>query len=522
MKVGSKAQGREGDLHNNPTCFGLALALAASNTACGSSTDVMKPQNSSGGTAGSGYVFDSSGGVSQLPVGGASSQNLGLAGTYSGSVTSPTLPSESCDNSGTGGNANSAADASTLPAIEQARSELAWNTSPQISMPDFQSVVGAVNQFGLDVFHSVVASEVGNVVMSPTSTVYALGMAYLGANANTQTQMALVLHDSFSPGVYHEGLNLLALALSTRNVAPHQSDYGCMFSVLSLNNDIWVQRGFPLVPAYLDALSVNYGAGVQLLDFAADPNGSQAVINQWVANRTGQRILDLLPSGSVTNRTRIVLSDTLYFKGWWAQPFPIANTFNQSFFRLDGTTVTVPMMHEARTAAFGGDASYGMVDLPYDGNELSMALVLPAAGQFNTIRDGLTQEWLAQALSQTAAQQGELTIPKFAFTWGANNLATSLQALGMTDAFNKDTADFSNMETPQPLYIDGVYHKAFIGVDESSTVATAATAITIPQPMICCFGGPPVLVFDRPFLFFIHDATGAILFAGQVLDPTAT
>jgi serpin B len=196
-------------------------------------------------------------------------------------------------------------------------------------------------------------------------------------------------------------------------------------------------------------------------------------------------------------------------------------TSDGTFTTLAGGDVTVPMLHGTHNSVprFQG-TNYEMADLIYDGAKVVMTILVPAAGQFEAVRGALTHAWLEQARATPAAAAGmvSVTVPKFRFTWGTKTFKDSLQSLGMTDAFIYGTADFSGMEPTRQLFLGNVYHKTFVGVDENGTEAAAATAATM-------IGGGttpiPAFAVDRPFFFFIRDATGALLFAGQVVDPTA-
>lgn len=61
-----------------------------------------------------------------------------------------------------------------------------------------------------------------------------------------------------------------------------------------------------------------------------------------------------------------------------------------------------------------------------------------------------------------------------------------------------------------------VVHKAVIEVDETGTIAAAATSSgIIPYSL------PKTFIVNRPFFFFIyHEDTNCILFMGRVIDPT--
>jgi serpin B len=98
------------------------------------------------------------------------------------------------------------------------------------------------------------------------------------------------------------------------------------------------------------------------------------------------------------------------------------------------------------------------------------------------------------------------------------SLAKTLAAMGMPDAFSD--ADFSGMDGTRELFIKDVVHKAFVAVDEAGTEAAAATAVVVLEKGMA---EPPVEVaVDHPFIFLIRDIeTGAILFVGRVVDPSA-
>jgi serpin B len=401
-----------------------------------------------------------------------------------------------------------------------ARSAQSHDANPNIADTDYQAVVAANNQFGFDLLLKIVPGETGNLVYSATSAVHALSMTYLGAQGATKTQMAAVLHDSFAAGVYPTAINRLTIDLASRNLAPHSTTYGDLSVTLKLVDDIWSQNGFTLAPTFLDDLAKYYDAGVHLVDFIQNSEGARTTINQWVADHTANRIQNLLPSGSVDASTRLVLSNALYFKGSWAEPFDANSTSNAAFNRLDASTVDVPMMHDSRSVSYGEGTDYQIVDVPFDGGQLSMTLLLPAAGHFTDIRDQLSQQWWSQATAAMANTSVTLTVPKFSFTWGTESLADALKGLGMTDAFDEAAADFSGIEPSRQLYVGDVLQKAFIAVDESGAEAAAATAVTMrlsAAPL-----NEKTFAADRPFLCFIRDTSGEILFAAQVLDPSAS
>jgi serpin B len=217
-----------------------------------------------------------------------------------------------------------------------------------------------------------------------------------------------------------------------------------------------------------------------------------------------------------------VLTNALYFYATWNQPFDPELTTDGAFTTLAGGSVTVPTMRDTGYLPYAEGANYQLVDLGYDGGALALTIVLPAAGSFGNLRAELNGDWFAQARSSISTEaEVALSLPKFDFTWGSASLRPALIARGMTDAFQYPVADFTGIEPTRELYISDVLHEAFIAIDEDGTEAAAATAVviaagSIPDP------SPIDFTVDRPFFFFITDtSSNLILFAGQVVDPTA-
>lgn len=269
----------------------------------------------------------------------------------------------------------------------------------------------------------------------------------------------------------------------------------------------------------MQALAADYGAGMQVVDFVADAEAAQRAINAWVAEQTRDRIPELIPTGVLDQLTRLVLTNAIYFKAPWQSRFFEEQTAEAPFHRLDGSQVSAPFMAQRTRFRYASGAGYQAVELPYEGRELAMAVIVPDAGSFGEFERGLTAERLAEVLEKLEPAEVQLRFPRFEFRTQAS-LSQVLSALGMPIAFTEE-ADFSGMsEQGRDLLISEVLHEAFIAVDEEGTEAAAATAVDVAVEALP--PEPVELTVDRPFLFLIRDAeTGVVLFLGRVVDPTA-
>jgi len=387
--------------------------------------------------------------------------------------------------------------------------------SPQVAEADLQDLAAGNSAFAFDLYQALRAED-GNLFFSPYSISVALAMTYAGARDETERQMADTLHFSLPQERLHPASNGLDLELAKRGEGAEGRD-GEGFR-LNIANALWGQVGYPFLPEFLDVLDRNYGAGMRIVDFAADAEAARLTINDWVSEQTEDRIENLIPQGVLDAATRLVLTNAIYFNAAWAHPFEQASTTDGPFYLLDGDQVTAPLMRQTESFGYAQGEGYQLVELPYSGNELSMVILLPDEGEFEAFEEALEAAGVEAMLGGVGFQQVDLTMPRFEFD-AEFSLGKTLEGMGMPLAFTDD-ADFSGMTGQRDLFISAVIHKAFVAVDEEGTEAAAATAVAMAE--LAAMPSEPVEVrVDRPFVFFIRDIqTGSILFAGRVLDPT--
>lgn len=380
--------------------------------------------------------------------------------------------------------------------VAEARSDLQRDESPDVSADDLAQLATDNRNFAADLY-STVREEEGNLIFSPYSISVAFAMTYAGARGMTEEEMAGVLRWALDQDELHPAFNGLDIELSSRGA---EASPDPMFSGLDgdrlqlrIANSIWGQEDFEFVEQFLDTLAVNYGAGLRLVDFAGEPEPSRKAINDWVSDETEERIKDLIPAGAINELTRLVLANAIYFNASWLTKFDENLTADGPFRLLDGSAVTVPMMHSN-----GLRTNYAEVD---------------------GFAESLTGERIDSILSQFSQFDVKLTMPKFEFE-SEVGLKEALKSLGMELAFDPGQADFTGIAPPPSnLYISDAFHKAFISVDEEGTEAAASTAVIIGDTSAYPTADA---VADRPFMFLIRDVpTNTILFMGRVVYPSS-
>jgi serpin B len=380
-------------------------------------------------------------------------------------------------------------------------------SSSSVSAEDVEALVRGNNAFAFDLY-SVVSSREGNLFVSPYSISSALAMTYAGARGNTAAQMADVLHYDLAPDRLHQSFSELNKAFNAGGAGYR----------LSVANALWSQVGLRFLPEYISVAEKHYDAGLREVDFVFHTEEARSIINRWVEARTENKIVDLIGPGVLDPLTRLVLTNAIYFKGQWEQPFRPEQTEEAPFYLSSGKQAIVPFMHQIGTFKYAETGSAQVLELPYSGNELAMTVLLPKPdSSLAELEAAIRTDGIQAILEGLTPIKVDVKLPRFKFE-AELSLNEYLQHLGMTDAFDDNMADFSGISDTF-LYITHVLHKAFIEVNEEGTEAAAATAVVVGTKSIR-LDLPKVFMADRPFVFLIRDLrTGSILFLGRMADP---
>lgn len=326
----------------------------------------------------------------------------------------------------------------------------------------------------------------GNLFFSPASIEAALEMVAEGSAGTTREQFFQCLE----------------------NPDGHFPKVGNSVTLESANA-IWVDQNFPIFGNFEQVVTEKHGAEIRHADFEGQPETERKAINRWVEIKTRDKIKNLLAPGSVSASVNMILVNAIYFKGDWLRAFDPTKTSEEFFQTLENGSIKVPMMHlKTGRLTYGENEFFQTLELPYEGEEVSMLLILPKG----------TNE--VNSLDQLPAARNtevEVFLPRFKIESTFSSLKKYLAVLGLTDAFNPSKADFSGI-SPVPLFLSDAVHKAFVEVKEEGTEAAAATGLIMRATAM----PPPPKVFraDHPFVFMIREnSSGKILFMGRVCNP---
>jgi serpin B len=386
----------------------------------------------------------------------------------------------------------------------------AWIAVPSVhAQPDVTALVQGNSDFAF-ALHERLAEKDGNLFFSPYSISNALAMTYAGARGNTAAEMKKTLRFNLDDNRLNAAFHQL--------IADLDADAKKRTFQLSIANRLWGQKNYGFQPAFLKIGKDSYRAGLEELDFMRMPEEARKTINAWVEKETKDKIKDLIPKGEITDLTRLVLTNAIYFKAAWQTPFEPKQTQPGKFHLANGKTIEIPMMHGSPMAGYVGRNTFSLVSLPYKDYQQSMVILLPKKKDgLAELEKKLTTANLTAWLKGISEHQMDLKLPKFKVT-ADFKLNDVLIKLGMKDAFDPAQANFSGMATGEQLSISAVLHKAFVDVNEAGTEAAAATAVINRKKD----SEPPRATFhaDHPFVFLVRDhATGTILFVGRVANP---
>ncbi len=379
------------------------------------------------------------------------------------------------------------------------------------------NVSDANNQFAIDLYsrYAIEKNSDANLFFSPFSISSAMAMVYEGAKGQTAQEIG---------SVFHFPADITQVRDAYQNAFADINNSSGSYT-LNTANALWVQNNYQLLDSYASAIKTYYGGNITGLDFIDNPSVAVSTINQWVADKTANKIQNILSMSDINQYTRLILTNAIYFKAAWSSTFDKSATQEKDFTTGSGSHSQVSMMEQTSNFAYADVGNAQLLRLPYRGDDVSMFVLLPKGNDLSAFEEALDCQKISGWEKEIQNQFVDVSLPKFKIET-EEHMPSDLEAMGMPTAFSPTAADFSGIapikDPSQNLYIGDVIHKAFIDTDENGTEAAAATAVLMFQAAIAMPEPPKPIVFNanHPFTFFIQEnQTGDILFMGRVVNP---
>lgn len=338
-----------------------------------------------------------------------------------------------------------------------------------------------------------------NIMLSPTSLNFALGMIAEGAKGETKEALKEYLGtDDFAAYAKQYMENI-------KKYNSDEENYGYK-SKLKIADAVWADDGLKLQDAFKKSVSSNFSAKVENLDFSNTDKTCKR-INKWCDKNTEGLIPKIITPDTISKDTELCLTNSLYFEsGWSGDPWTLSNK-KEKFGDKEKTkymTCAGDRYYENdKATAFGRNYANG----------LSFIGILPnEEGDFTL--EGLDIESLLK--SEPEYDEVDCKMPKLNFETSAT-LNDMLSDLGLENIFSND-ADFSGI-ADKNTKVSAVLQKTKLELDENGTKAAAVTA-AVMECMSAMAPDPVVksVELTRPFAFLIFDEmNNEILFMGKVV-----
>lgn len=383
----------------------------------------------------------------------------------------------------------------------------------EITLTTEKNLLEGNNKFALKIFNNLSENIDRNIFISPYSISTALAMTYGGAEGETKDQMRKALFFPEDDLVLYNSFQYLIQSINELGNSNDNLE-------LKTANAIWVENNFKIKNKFEELVKTKYLSEINGMDFVNKPEECRIEINNWASENTENKITNLIPKGLISQQTKLVLTNAIYFLADWQNQFKKRYTKEDNFYLSNGEKVKIKMMHQTEYFRYTENEKVQIIELPYENDRLSMIVFLPRSNNSNSADLLLTIDSFNKNIQDLRSEKIRLYLPKFKFTYFSllNNV---LQEMGMRDAFTSK-ADFSgiNKNKRDALMISDVLHKAYIDVTEIGTEAAAATAVTMKLTSAPPTSKPITFRADHPFIFMIYDnQTEQILFIGKLNNP---
>lgn len=334
-----------------------------------------------------------------------------------------------------------------------------------------------------------------NFIISPLSIGYSLNVLKEGADGKTLEELDNLLNN-----------------YDIKNI-------NNVDNVISLSNALFINDNSKdnVKDSYVKLVKNKYNADINYDDFTSPYN-----INNYVKEKT----FDMIPKAldNIDPSTLLAIINTIAIDVEWNKPFEKENNFDDTFKTLENDIKVTYMNGHNDVKYIENGYSKGIIKeyKSYNGNELEYIAIMPNGNlkeYINKFDENEFKNLLNSAKEPSRNLSINVSIPKYSFDYGFDNLKSSLIDLGIGSSFDELSANFSKIGND--IYVDDIIHKTHIDFLESGTKAAAATIITMKDNAIIPMDKDEInIVFNKPFMFIIKDKNSEnIMFFGTVYNP---
>ncbi len=363
-----------------------------------------------------------------------------------------------------------------------------------------ETVSSAINNYSVNLYKSTLNAN-DNILISPISSYIPLTAIYEGAQGKTQDELKNVLN------IKSQAHSLQIDSLTKKITASN--------ATLTISNAVWLDNSFELRDAFKNLLTEQFSAEFTNIDFGNPPK-SASTINNWVADKTNNYIKKIISPNNINNEAAMILTNAIFFKGEWKEKFDSTLTKPDRFYSISKSKTKIDFMHQTDIFQYAEIENAQFISIPYKDNKNYFCILLPKKKcGIHQLEKKFNNNLLDSIISSTTKIRTKLSIPKFKLETECD-LKKPLQESGINTVFTPQ-ADLSGISDQKPLFISAIKHKTFISLNETKTIATGATAVSMALTSFNPKSSEPIeFKADHPFIFFIYNKkTDTILFIGR-------
>lgn len=401
-------------------------------------------------------------------------------------------------------------------ALNEAEKDKEPELVPEFTNPRVWELSKANSKFAIKLYKHLAESKStnDNIFMSPLSISTAFAMAKLGACGETLRQIMEVFHFDTIKEKTSDRIHYFFAKLNCRLYRKANKS-----SELVSANRLFGEKSLIFNETYQNISETTYGAKLMPLNFKEKSEQSRHIINEWISNKTENRITDMIPEGVITTDTILVMVNAMYFKGLWKSKFKPELTHNAEFYKQEDNYCHVPMMYQEAKFKYGKFIKDGVqvLELPYVGDNIAMILILPSKelGLAETEKT-LTFDKLHFWLNAMKEHEVAVSLPRFKISDNFS-LKERLEQMGLLDLFNPDTSSLPGIVEGgrKDIYLTDAFHKAFLEVNEEGSEAAAVTTLIFMGRSLNI--NREIFNANRPFILLILESRiRSVIFMGRI------
>lgn len=402
-----------------------------------------------------------------------------------------------------------------------------------LNAPRCSSLDKCNNEFAIELYKEIKDNNNSNIAISPFGIFNAMAIPYVGSKGNTAEQIKEIMHFEINKKHFEKTFAKIkdeTLKGNNYTSPKDKNNESKKITTLNVAGSMWIDKKYPLFLSFKSNLEKNLDATVSSANLG-NRQPSAAKINAWISDITNEKINNIVTSEDISAGSPMMLVNTLYFKGRWAEEFKISCNKYEKFYTTYGKNAPkvfpVNMMTLKKSLPYVETEDLQMLRIPHDNSNVDMAIFLPKKDDgLADLEENITPKMVKKLINRAQPYAVTVSMPAFNID-STYQLTPILTDMGLTKPFEKE-ANFSGISTKKGLHIGNVIQRTVLKIDEKGAKKEIPAEEKADKKTNGNGNGkkekeyPTIFTADHPFMYILFDKeTNQILFIGRVTNPTA-